>query len=43
MHMLCHPLPAVRAAALIRYEGITLWLRGLPVVRRPARRSREAS
>lgn len=41
--MLRHPLPTVRVAALIRYEGILLWLRGLPVIHRPASRSREAS
>jgi DUF1365 family protein len=31
-----YPLGALRVSALIRYQGIKLFLRGLPVVRRPA-------
>jgi uncharacterized protein len=31
-----YPLGALRVTALIRYQGIKLFLRGLPVVRRPA-------
>jgi len=34
--LLHYPLGALRVTALIRYQGIRLFLRGLPVVRRPA-------
>ena len=34
--LLHYPLGALRVTALIRYQGIRLLLRGLPVVRRPA-------
>ena len=34
--LLRYPLGALRVTALIRYQGIRLFLRGLPVVRRPA-------
>jgi uncharacterized protein len=34
--LLHYPLGALRVTALIRYQGIKLFLRGLPVVRRPA-------
>jgi DUF1365 family protein len=33
--LLHYPLGALRVSALIRYQGIRLFLRGLPVVRRP--------
>lgn len=31
-----YPLPTLRVAMLIRWQGIRLWLRGLPVAPRPA-------
>jgi DUF1365 family protein len=34
--LLRHPMAALRVSALIRYQGVRLFLRGLPVVRRPA-------
>jgi DUF1365 family protein len=34
--LLHYPLGALRVTALIRYQGVRLFLRGLPVVRRPA-------
>jgi DUF1365 family protein len=30
-----NPLPSQRVSALIRWHGIRLWLRRLPVVKRP--------
>ncbi len=38
-----YPLGALRVTALIRYQGVRLFLRGLPVVRRPAATNRPAS
>ena len=34
-----YPLGALRVTALIRYQGIRLFLRGLPVIRQPATRN----
>ena len=34
--LLRYPLGALRVTALIRYQGIRLFLRGLPIIRRPA-------
>ncbi|HTC69958.1 MAG TPA: DUF1365 domain-containing protein [Acidothermaceae bacterium] len=36
-----YPLGALRVSALIRYQGIKIFLRGLPVVRRPTPTGRE--
>jgi DUF1365 family protein len=33
--LLRHPMAGLRVSVLIRYQGIRLWARGLPVVRRP--------
>ena len=38
-----YPLGALRVTALIRYQGVRLFLRGLPVVRRPATTNRPTS
>jgi uncharacterized protein len=32
--VLAHPLPSQRVSALIRWHGVRLWLRRLPVVPR---------
>jgi DUF1365 family protein len=34
-----HPMAALRVSVLIRYQGIRLFMRGLPVVRRPMDRT----
>jgi len=40
-HVLSHPLMPQRVSALIRLHGIWLWLRRLPVARRPHHRTQE--
>jgi DUF1365 family protein len=39
--LLRYPLGALRVTALIRYQGVRLFLRGLPVVARPAPENRQ--
>ena len=36
-----YPLPTLRVAALIRWQGLRLWLRRVPMSRRPSRRDHE--